>query len=137
MHELPAASSRAHQRVSLRWRGFELVTQELFGRATRKFEATRWHNGGGPVPVYADLLIYFAIVGAAGVAYLVRKHRREASKPHRGVADAYEGNLVILPPGHGQRAKPGFRSSSGNHHTAHGHGHAGHFGGHHAGGLHH
>jgi hypothetical protein len=86
------------------------------------------------VPVYADLLIYFGVVGAAWVAYLVRRHRREASKPHRGTADAYEGNLVILPPGRGERGKPGFRSSSASIHSTHGHGHAGHVGGHAGGG---
>jgi hypothetical protein len=80
-------------------------------------------------------LIYFVIVGAVCVAYLVRKHRREASKPHRGVADAYEGNVVMLPPGHGQRGT-GFRPSARSGHAAHGHGPARHVGGHHAGGGH-
>lgn len=88
------------------------------------------------MPVYADILIYFAIVGAVWVAYVVRKHRRRASKPRLGAADAYEGNVVILPPGHGQRAKPSFRSSPGSHHIPHSYGPAGHSGGHHAGGGH-
>jgi hypothetical protein len=87
------------------------------------------------VPVYADLLIYFAIVGAAWVAYRVRKYRREARTPHRGVADAYDGNVVILPPAHGQRGTS-FRASPGSGHVTHGPRHNGHFGGHHPGGGH-
>jgi hypothetical protein len=87
------------------------------------------------VPAYADLLVYFASVAAVWVAYLVRKHRRNARKPQLGTADAYDGNLVILRPGRGQRGKPGFRSSLGGDHTAHGHAH-GHSGGHHTGGGH-
>jgi hypothetical protein len=87
------------------------------------------------VPGYADLLIYFAVVGAALVAYLVGKHRREASKPRRGVADAYDGNVAILPPAHGQRGTS-FRASLRSGRGAHGGGHNGHLAGHHPGGGH-
>ena len=88
------------------------------------------------MPVYAGLLTYLAVVGAVWAAYLVRKHRRRVSKPHLEAAEAYEGNLVIVPPGHGQHARPIFRSSPGSEHISHGHPHTGHSGGHHAGGGH-
>ncbi len=85
------------------------------------------------MPGYAEILIYLAVVGAVWAAYRVRTYRRAASKPQRGAADAYDGNVVILPPGHPQRGRLSFRSSSGSRHLTHGHVHAEHFGGHHAG----
>lgn len=89
------------------------------------------------VPV--ELMIYVAVVGAVGAAFLVRKHRRSARKPPLGDADAYDGNLLILPPGHVQRGKPVFRSSHSTGHIADGqrHGvHVGHGAGHSGIGLH-
>jgi hypothetical protein len=87
--------------------------------------------------VHTDLLIYLAVVGGVWVAYLVRKRWRSSKKPHLGDDAAYDGNLLIPPPGHGPRGRPTFRSSHGADHLTHGPGHGGHVGGHHAGTGHH
>jgi hypothetical protein len=89
------------------------------------------------VSVHADLLIYLAVVAALWAIYMIRKHRRQASKPRLGDADAYEGNLVIPSPGHEQPGRHGFHSPHTSDHIVPGIGHSGHVGGHDAGGGHH
>ena len=86
----------------------------------------------------ADLLIYVAVVVALWVVYLLWKHRRRASKPRLGDADAYDGNLMIPAVGNERRGTVSVHSSHGSDHVTHSAAHhAGHFGGHVAGGGHH
>jgi hypothetical protein len=85
---------------------------------------------------YAELLIYLAAVGIVWVTYALRKYRRRVSKPRLGDAQAYDGNLVTIPPG---RRAGGVtcRSSHASGHLAPSHGGAFHAAGHHQGALHH
>ena len=73
------------------------------------------------MPVSTSLLVYIGVVVVLWIAYLVRKRWRAGSKPRFGDADAYDGNLIIPPPGelHG--------TATGGHSASHV-GHAGHVG---------
>ena len=82
-----------------------------------------------------DLLIYLAVVLVVWAGVAVFRHRRRAGRPSLGDADAYEGNLVIPPPG-SAATQHRAHSSHGGHVPGHGGaqaGHGGHIGGH--GGL--
>jgi hypothetical protein len=81
------------------------------------------------------ILIYLALLAALWVIHCVRQVQR-AKRRSAGLApatDAYEGNLVIPPPGTG---RPGHTRGvfshlgSGGHSVHHGHGHGGHGHGH-------
>jgi len=81
--------------------------------------------------VPAGFLIFLAILAVLWTACRAVKYGRERSKPSRGDANAYDGNL--LPPGENYHPSSGKHGARGGGHTAHGGvhggGHAGHGGG--------
>jgi hypothetical protein len=85
----------------------------------------------GPLSVPAGFLIFLAILAVLWIAYRAVTYGRERSKPSRGDANAYDGNL--LPPGENYHPSGGKHGARGGGHTAHGGvhggGHAGHGGG--------
>jgi hypothetical protein len=85
--------------------------------------------------VPAGLLILLAILAVLRIAYRAVTYGRERSKPSRGDANAYDGNL--LPPGENYHPSGGKHVARGGVHTAHGGvhggGHTGHTG--HTGGF--
>jgi uncharacterized membrane protein YgcG len=85
--------------------------------------------------VPADFLIFLGIVAVLWIAYRAVKYGRERSKPSRGDANAYDGDL--LPPGENYHPSGGKHVARGGVHTAHGGvhggGHTGHTG--HTGGF--
>jgi hypothetical protein len=86
----------------------------------------------------ADVLIYLAVLATLWIAYrIIRRHRRERSRPRLGDANAYEGNLLLPGESHHQ---PGGQKSHGSGYIVHGGGlpgHAGHAGHGTAGSSHH
>ena len=80
---------------------------------------------------YGALAVFLGLVAAVWIGYNVLRIRRERRRPaHPPATDAYDGNLIIPPPGsshqHGRHA-----DGSGGH-AGHGGGSGGHAG--HAGG---
>ena len=76
--------------------------------------------------MHADLLIYLALVIVIWIAFMARKHRAAGRKPRLGDAEAYDGNLIIPPPG----GRPDNLAGYGSHgsHIGHGGSHIGHAG---------
>jgi hypothetical protein len=68
--------------------------------------------------VPADFLIFLGIVAVLWIAYRAVTYGRERSKPSRGDANAYDGNL--LPPGENYHPSGGKHGGRGGGHTAHG-----------------
>ena len=68
--------------------------------------------------VPADFLVFLGIVAVLWIAYRAVTYGRERSKPSRGDANAYDGNL--LPPGENYHPSGGKHGGRGGGHTAHG-----------------
>lgn len=89
----------------------------------------------------AEFLICLGALAALWVSYVVRTVRRERLRPRFGPADAYEGNLIVPPPGRGHHGRSSGQGTGVSGHgggiSGHsaGHGHGDGIGGHSAGGF--
>jgi hypothetical protein len=86
--------------------------------------------GAAVVSSSAEFLICLGVLAALWVSYVVPTVRQERRRPRFGPADAYEGNLIVPPPGRGHHGRSSGHGTGVSGHGRHGGGTGGHGAGH-------